>query len=88
MYHHFKGAGMPHELLNAIEQHLASPDTFLDNGDDWVLVQKWPLVAAQKDGREGDITKSKSHVALRTDALLSNDDLIHCWIADKLDLTG
>jgi hypothetical protein len=34
LYHQFKGAVMPHKLLNAIEQHLASPDTSLDNGDD------------------------------------------------------
>ncbi len=68
---------MPHELLNAIEQHLASPDTSLDNGDDWGLVQQWLLVAAQKDGRGGDISKSKSHLTFRTDTLLSNDDLLH-----------
>ena len=78
---------MPHELLNAIEQHLASQDTSLNNGDDWGLVQKWLLVAAQKDGGGGDITKSKSHLAFRTDTLLSNDDLIHRWITDKLDAT-
>jgi hypothetical protein len=59
----------------------------LDNGDDWGLVQKWLLVAAQKDGGGGDTAKSKSYVAFRTDALLSNDDLIHHWIADKLDST-
>ena len=35
----------------------------------------------------GDPTKSKSHVAFRTDTLLSNDDLIHRWIADMLDST-
>jgi hypothetical protein len=88
LYHQFKGAVMPRKLrLNAIEQHLASPDTSLDNGDDWGLVQKWLLVAAQKDGGGGGITKSKSHVAFYTDTLLSNDDLIHCWIADKLDST-
>ena len=63
MYHQFKEAVMPHELLNAIGQHLASPDSSLDNGYDWGLVQKWLLVAAQKDGGEGDITKSKSHLA-------------------------
>ena len=50
-------------------------------------MQKWLLVATKKDGGGGDITKSKSHVALRTDTLLSNDDLIHRWIADKLDST-
>jgi hypothetical protein len=35
----------------------------------------------------GDTARSKSYVAFRIDALLSNDDLIHCWIADKLDST-
>ena len=40
LYHQFKGPVMPHELLNAIELHLASPDTTLDNGDKWGLVQK------------------------------------------------
>ncbi len=78
---------MPYELLNAIEQHLASSDTSLDNGDDWGLVQKWLLVAAQKDGRGGDITRSKSHIAFRTDALLSNNELIHRWITEILDAT-
>jgi hypothetical protein len=34
LYHNFNGAVMPHELLAAIEQHLASPVTALDNGDD------------------------------------------------------
>ena len=78
---------MPHEFLNAVEHHLASSDTSLDNGDDWGLVQKWLLVAAQNDGGGGDTAKSKSYVAFCTDALLSNDDLIHRWIADKLDST-
>ena len=87
LYHQFKGAVMPHELLNAVEQHLASLDTSLDNGDDWGLVHKWLLVAAQKDGGGGDITKSKSHLAFRTDALLSNNDLIHRWITEKLNAT-
>ena len=79
LYHQFKGAVMPHKLLNAIEQHLASLDTSLDNRDDWGLVQKWLIVAAQKDGRVGGITQSKSHLDLAfcTDTLLSNDDLIH-----------
>ncbi len=87
MYHQFKGAVMPHKLLNAIKQHLASPDTSLDNRDDWGLVQKWLLVAAQKDGGGGDISKSKSHLAFCTNTLLSNDDLIHRWITEKLDAT-
>jgi hypothetical protein len=87
LYHQFNGPVMPHEFLNALEHHLASPETSLDNGDDWGLVTKWMLVAAQKDGGGGDTAKSKSLVAFRTDALLSNDDLIHRWIADKLDST-
>ncbi len=44
-------------------------------------------MAAQKDGRGGDITRSKSHVAFRTDALLSNNELIHRWITEILDAT-
>ena len=40
LYQEFKGVVMPHELLAAIKQHLASDDTSLDNGDDWGLVQK------------------------------------------------
>jgi hypothetical protein len=87
LYHQFNGPVMPHEFLNALEHHLASPETSLDNGDDWGLVTKWMLVAAQKDGGGGDTAKSKSLVTFRTDALLSNDDLIHRWIADKLDST-
>jgi hypothetical protein len=31
LYHQFKGAVMPHKLLNAIKQHLTSPDTSLSN---------------------------------------------------------
>jgi hypothetical protein len=53
LYHQFNGPVMPHEFLNAIEHHLASPETSLDNGDDWGLVKKWMLVAAQKDGGGG-----------------------------------
>ncbi len=34
LYHNFNGAVMPHELLAAIEQHLSSPATALDNGDE------------------------------------------------------
>jgi len=68
---------MPHELLNTIKQHLAGPDTSLDNRDSWGLVQQWLLVAAHKDGGGGDISKSKSHLAFCTDTLLSKDDLIH-----------
>ena len=44
-------------------------------------------MAAQKDGGGGDISKSKSHLALRTDTLLSNNDLIHQWITEKLNAT-
>jgi hypothetical protein len=53
LYHQFKGPVMPHKLLNAIELHLASPDATLDNGDEWGLVQKWLIVASQKDGGGG-----------------------------------
>jgi len=53
LYHQFKGTVMPHELLNTIELHLASPDTTLDNGDEWGLVQKWLIAASQKDGGGG-----------------------------------
>jgi len=77
LYHQFKGPVMPHKLLNAIKLHLASPYTTLDNGDRWGLVQKWLIIASQKDGGGGDPTKSKLHVAFYTDALLSNNDLIH-----------
>ena len=45
LYQEFKGVVMPHELFAAIEQHLASETTFLDNGDDWGLIQNgssWP----------------------------------------------
>ena len=46
LYHQFKGAVMPHELLAAVDWHLASPETSLGNGDDWGLVQMWLMVAA------------------------------------------
>ena len=39
LYHNFNGAVMPHELLAALEQHLSSPATAPDNGDEWGLVQ-------------------------------------------------
>jgi hypothetical protein len=87
LYHQLGGAVMPHELLNALESHLSGPDTSLDNGDDWGLVQKWLLVVAQKDGGNGDPNKSKSHIAFRVDALLSNDTLIHRWTSNQLDAT-
>ena len=34
LYHNFNGAVMPYELLAALEQHLSSPATALDNGDE------------------------------------------------------
>jgi hypothetical protein len=85
LYHQFKGPVMPHELLSALEHFLASPETSLDNGDDWGLVQRWLIVAAQRDDGGGDPAKRKSPIAFRTDALLSNDALIHRWINDRLD---
>ena len=85
LYHQFKGPVMPHELLGALEDHLASPATSLGNGDDWGLVQKWLMVAAQRDDGGGDVAKQKSPIAFRADALLSNDALIHRWINDRLD---
>jgi hypothetical protein len=87
LYHQIGGAVMPHELLDALETHLLSPETSLDNGDDWGLVQKWLLVAAQLDGGNGDATKTRSHIAFQVNALLSNDNLIHCWISYRLDAT-
>jgi hypothetical protein len=59
LYHQIDGAVMPHELLDALETHLSSPETSLDNRDDWGLVQKWLLVAAQLDGGNGDMTKTR-----------------------------
>ena len=53
LYHQFKGPVMPHELINSIKLHLASPDTTLDNREEWGLVQKWLIVASQKDGGGG-----------------------------------
>jgi hypothetical protein len=85
LYQEFKGGVMPHELLAAIEQHLASDETSLDNGDDWGLVQKWLLVASQRDDGGGDPAKRKPFLALRTDPLLSNDPLILRWTNDRLD---
>jgi hypothetical protein len=87
LYQGLKGGAMPHELLDAIENHLSSQDTELDNGDEWGLVQKWLLVASQKDGGGGDPTKSKSHIAFNTDPLITNDDLIDRWISDRIDAT-
>ncbi len=84
LYHQFKGVVMPHELLDAVEVHLAGPETSLDNRDDWGLVQKWILGTAQEDS--SNLT-SKSFLAFRTDTLWSSDDLIHRWIDDCLDAT-
>ena len=84
IYQNMKGAVMPHELLQALEDHLASPHTALDNTNEWALVQKWLLVAAQKDGAT---PRSKSWLAFSTNALLSNEDLIHRWIGDRIDAT-
>ena len=67
LYQDFKGGVMPHELLATIKQHLASDETSLDNGDDWGLVQKWLLVASQRDDGGGDPAKRKPFLALRTD---------------------
>jgi hypothetical protein len=85
LYQEFKGVVMPHELLAAIEQHLASDETSLDNGDNWGLVQKWLLVASQRDEGGGDPAKRTPFLALRVDPLLSNDPLILRWTNDRLD---
>jgi hypothetical protein len=50
---------MPHELLSALENFLVSPETSLDNGDDWGLVQRWLIVAAQRDDGGGGSGKAK-----------------------------
>ncbi len=70
LYYEFKGAVMPCKLLAAIERHLASNETTLDNGDDWGLVQQWLLVASQRDDGGGDQAKRKPFWALRADPLL------------------
>ena len=57
LYHQFKGPVMPHKLLAALENFLASPETSLNNGDNWGLVQKWLIVAAQQDDSGGDLAK-------------------------------
>ena len=87
LYHNFNGAVMPHELLAAIEQHLSSPATALNNGDKWGLVQRWLLVAAQRDDDRGDPTIRQVRIAFTTGSLLSNDALIHRWTNDQLDAT-
>jgi len=87
LYHNFNGVVMPHELLAALEQHLSSPATALGNGDEWELVQRWLLVAAQRDDGGGDPTKRQSHIAFNAGSLLSNDALIHWWTNDRLEAT-
>ncbi len=44
-------------------------------------------MAAQKDGGNDDRTRSKSFITFKTGAILTNDDLIHCWISDHLNAT-
>jgi hypothetical protein len=78
---------MLHELLATLETHLASPDTALGNKNDWGLVQKWLFVAAQKDGGNGDRTRSKLFIAFKMDAILTNNNLIHRWISNCLNAT-
>ena len=78
---------MLHKLLVALEIHLASPNTALGNKNDWGLVQRWLLVVAQKDGGNGDRSQSKSFIAFKMDVILTNDNLIHCWISNRLDAT-
>ena len=73
--------------LAALEQHLSSPATALGNGDKWGLVQRWLLVAAQRDDGGGDPTKRQLHIAFNTGSLLSNNSLIHQWTNDQLDAT-
>jgi len=87
LYHNFNEAVMPHELLAALEQHLSSPATALGNGDKWGLVQRWLLVAAQRDDGGGNPTKRQSHIAFNTGSLLSNDALMHRWTNDRLEAT-
>ena len=77
---------MPHELLAEIERHLASTDTTLGNGDEWGLIKRWLLVAAQTDGVQGT-AGPKSHIAFTTNAIITNDDLIHRWMSDRIDAT-
>ena len=84
LYQERGGAVMPHELLADIELHLASPETTLGNGDEWGLIKTWLHSAAQVDGGQ---PKSKSHIAFSADAILTNDDLIHQWFAERLDAT-
>ena len=58
LYQNLLGAVMPHELLAEIEQHLASPDITLGNGDDWGLV---------KNGDGWRTGYSKTQVTYRVD---------------------
>ena len=66
-----------------MEEHIGSPDTTLD-GTEWGLIQKWFIVTAQKDGAT---PTSKSWIAFASSALLSNEELIHRWISDRMDST-
>ena len=72
LYHKRGGAVTPHELMADIESHLASPDTNLGNGDEWVLIKTWLQVAAQTEGGQGTQARPKSHIAFSTDAILTN----------------
>lgn len=83
LYHDHGGTVMPHELLADIEQHLAGPDTSLNNRDDWNLIKTWLQVAGQLD--KG--TPHKSHIAFTTEANIMSDKLIHRWMSDHIDAT-
>jgi hypothetical protein len=51
------------------------------------MVQRWLLVATQKDGGNADQTQSKSFIVFKTNAILTNNDRVHCWISNCLDAT-
>jgi hypothetical protein len=86
LYHNFNGAMMPHEPGRPRTAPV-KPATALGNGDKWGLVQRWLLVAAQRDDGGGNPTKRQSHIAFNTGSLLSNDALMHRWTNDRLDAT-
>jgi hypothetical protein len=44
-------------------------------------------VAAQKDGGNGNRTRSKLFIAFKMDAIHTNNDFTHCWISDCLNAT-
>jgi hypothetical protein len=75
---------MLHEQLAELELHLASTNTALSNEDEWGLVKKWLMVAAQTDGGQGT-TKPKSHITFNTTAIITSDELIHRWMTDRVD---